>query len=415
MRLWEFGDNKAAQFNMMFEQDFILHVRRLKQRKVPHIVANLKLSEAPTAYGERGPIEDAHARLNSFMQSQKGSFAPMPNGDVFLTWEVSPANTHLVDQTLRIAFPKSTSKLEDDKYLQLYKLPDDYVKIRTIVDEYINDSKPVYSEKRSAQDCIQLLKGSRARGVLSAWTLDQIESLVKKIDVYHYIRSQPIYRCVDADHWERICDEAYIGFNEFRQTYFPHTDVSQPKHLFLELCQLLDGKVLTTLTENYDSVKGMPLSLNLSISTVLGVDFATFARTIPAEERNNFGFEIHCGDLLQDFEITLNMIDTMREEGFHLALDGVSPNMLEYFDFSTLNMDAIKIDVRKDYTKMLGGLKTQKAIMMIDPDKVIFSHCDTEEAIEAGLRLGVSKFQGFLVDDLALERLKAEESPLAQK
>ncbi len=232
--------------------------------------------------------------------------------------------------------------------------------------------------------------------------------MIKKIDIHHFIRSQPIYRFIDADHWERICDETFIGLEELRQKYFPHTIVTEPKHLFLEICQYLDSKTLENFTENYSSIEGMQLSLNLSVTTVLGVEFAKFVRTVPRKDRKNFGFEIQCGDLMQDFEITLNLMETMREEGFHIALDGVSPNMLEYFNFSSLKFDAIKINVRKDNAIMLGNLKTQKAIMMIDPEKVIFSHCDNKAALEAGLNLGVNKFQGFLIDDLALAQIKKQ-------
>jgi len=407
MRLWEFSNDKSAQLDIMNEQDFILQLRKLKRLRIPHIVMNLKLDSIPSGHTGMISIEETHKNIKIFMQSEKGFFTAMSNGDVFLTWEDLEENEHLKDQILKTVM-KFKSKLDSDEYYNIYKLPNDYIKIRTLIDEYMNPSKPSSSSKNNEIDCIQRLKTNKARGELSAWSVDQIECLIKKIDVHHYIRSQPIYKCIDSDNWERICDETFISFDELRQTYIPHTNIFEPKHLFLEVCQFLDKKVLTTLTDNYTSIKGMNLSLNLSITTVLGVGFANFARAIPKSDRGNFGFEIHCGDLLQDFEITLNMIDTMHQEGFNVALDGVSPNMLEYFDFSTLNMDAIKIDVRKDYTKMLNGLKIQKAIMLIGTDKVIFNHCDSHDAIEIGLRLGVSKFQGFLVDDLAIERLKKE-------
>lgn len=409
MRQWEFIDDKAAPLNIVFEQDFVLHIRRLKKQKKPFIVANLLLSAVPSAAGAESSIEDLQNRIKSFMQAERGTFAPMANGDVFLTWEVSPDKTHMVDQILKIAIPHGGGRYDQENYLRLFKLPDDYVKIRETTDEYLKASTPaVISKEQKLVDCIRFLQSERARGDLTAWSVTQIEGLVKRIELHNYILSQPIYNWTEEEKWERICDEAYIGLAGLHQKYFPHTDVHRPKHLFLELCQFLDSKFLMILKENYDSIKGMNLSLNFSIPTVLGVDFAMFTRSVPKEDRGNFGFEVHCGDVLQDFEVTLNMIQTMREEGFNIALDGVTPNMLEYFDFSTLNLDAIKINVSKANVRMLGGLKTQRAIMMIEPEKVIFSHCDNKDALEIGKSCGISKFQGFLIDELAMRQVRQE-------
>lgn len=409
MRQWEFIDDKAAPLNIVFEQDFILHIRRLKKQRTPFIVANLILSAIPSSGIDGSSMEDMHNRLKSFMQSEKGVFAPMSNGDVFLTWEVSPEKAHLVSQVLQIALPPGTGRYDQEDYLQLYKLPDDYVKIREVIDGYLKTTSPALKTKeQKLVDCMRYLQSEDARGDMTAWSVTKIEGLIKRIDLHNYILTQPIYRRHEDGSWERICDEAYIGLGTLHEKYFPHTNVHKPKHLFLELCQFLDTKFLCILKENYDSIQGMNLSLNFSIPTVLGIDFAMFTRNVPKEDRKNFGFEVHCGDLLQDFEVTLNMIDTMREEGFNIALDGVTPNMLKYFDFSSLNLDAIKINVSKDNLQMLGEQETQKAIMLIDPDKVIFSHCDNLAALDIGKTLNITKYQGFLIDEKATRQLRAE-------
>lgn len=109
---------------------------------------------------------------------------------------------------------------------------------------------------------------------------------------------------------------------------------------------------------------------------------------------------------MHDFEITLNILDTLREEGYKIALDGITPNMLEYFSFSNLHSDAIKIDVRRDYVRTLRHENVQFAIRALDPEKVIFVHCDNDESLAIGKQLGVTKFQGFTIDDLALASIK---------
>lgn len=231
MRLWEFGDNKASPLNMVLEQDFILHVRRLKKLKTPHIAANIKLGEIPADYNGRGSIEEAQKRLMSFIQSQEGFFSPMSNGDVFLTWPVCPENKHLVDQSMQVTLPDGVGSKDSSKYMKLYKLPDDYTKVRRTVDNYIHAALPL-ARRNKPDDVMRLLQSPRARGDLTAWSVNLIESLIKKIDIHLYIRSQSIYKLSDGDKWERLYDEAFIGLDELRQEYFSHLNVSQPKHYF---------------------------------------------------------------------------------------------------------------------------------------------------------------------------------------
>jgi EAL domain-containing protein (putative c-di-GMP-specific phosphodiesterase class I) len=223
----------------------------------------------------------------------------------------------------------------------------------------------------------------------------------KDIDLCQYIRSQTIYEYQKDKSWRQIIDETFVGLEEVRVKFFPHLDVTQPKHLFLELCQVLDRNLLEALTLNYDSVNDMTLSLNLSIHTVLGMEFAQFTHRIPRANRARIGFEIHCGDLLQDFAQTLNAIGTMHQEGYRVAIDGITPDMLTYFNFERFNVDFIKINVSKDYATSLKYQAIREGIARAPRDKLIFFHCDSEQALMAGIDIGVTKFQGWLIDDQA--------------
>ncbi|MDX9689313.1 MAG: EAL domain-containing protein [Alphaproteobacteria bacterium] len=401
MRTWEFDDTRASPTNLVLEQDFVLRLRRMNRLATKHVIALLSVNEIPFDYGGRGSIDEAHRRLEALTIAQKGVFAPMSNGDVFLIWPEGSNTIVFPDQALIVLLPHGVQSGDKERFMTLYNLPQDYTLLRARVNDYINGVKTIDSEQTDENSASNLLQSDAARGPLTAWRVNQIERLAKEIDLTQYIRSQSVYAYQSNESWQQLFDEAFIGVDELKMRYFPHTEVTQPKHLFLDLCQLLDRSLLEALTLNYISVAEMPLSLNLSIPTVIGKEFAAFIHSIPRMNRSRIVFEIHCGDLLQDFSLTMNGLATLHQEGFKIAIDGITPDMVGFFNFGALNADYIKINVGKDHVTTLRSSYIHDAIMKIPHDKIIFFHCDSDQAIKLGLEMGITKYQGFLIDNAA--------------
>jgi len=401
MRTWEFDDNRAAPANLVLEQDFILRIRRLHRLGTPHLIANIKLAEIPADYSGRGTLEDAQRRLQSLILAQKGAYAEMSNGDAFLIWPDSAMAKIFPEQALMIALPNGVAPDDFEKYIVLFHLPDDYALLRERANHYVYASREAGTARPDEDSPASLLQSEMSRGPLTAWSTNQIEKLIKEIDLCHFIRSQSIYEYQPDKSWRQLIDETFVGLDEVRLKFFPHIDVSEPKHLFLELCQLLDRSLLETLTLNYDSVSDLTLNLNLSLHTVLGMEFAQFTHRVPRANRARIGFEIHCGDLMQDFTQTLNAIGTLRQEGYKVSIDGITPDMLAYFHFERFDVDFIKINASKNYAASLKYQTIREGIAKAPREKLVFFHCDSEQALTAGLDLGVRKFQGWLIDDQA--------------
>lgn len=400
MRTWEFDDTRAAPSNLVLEQDFILRIRRLHRLGSPHLVANIMLSAIPSDYSGRGTTEEAQRRIQAIALAQKGTYAEMTNGDVFVMWPISSLSKVFPEQLLMVTLPNGVSPGDLDKFVRTYTLPEDYPMLRERANYYISEQRDTPT-KEDDNSPSKLLQSEAARGVLSAWSVSLVEKLVKEIDLCHFIRSQTIYEYQPDKSWKQWFDETFIGLDEVKQKYFPHIDVNQPKHLFLELCQVLDRGLLEALTLNYSSVSDMSLSLNLSLHTVLGMEFAQFTHRIPKASRSRIGFEVHCGDLLQDFTQTLNAIATFKQEGYKISIDGITPDMLGYFNFAKFDVDYFKINVSKDYATSLKFPAIREGIAQAPKDKLVFFHCDNEQSLAAGIDLGVTKFQGWLVDDKA--------------
>jgi len=401
MRMWDLDDTRGLSSSLVLEQDFVLRIRRLHRLGTAQLVALITLSTIPEDYEGFGSIDDAQRRLQALVVAQKGSFANMTNGDVFLIWPASAMSKVFPQQALMVTLPQGASDNDFENYVTLYNLPEDYTALREKADDYINAQRDTLIKKDPKEEPADILLSGNLRGPLTANSVDLIEKLFQDIDLSPFIRSQPVYEYLPDNSWSPLFDEVFISLDALREKHFPHIEVTNPKHLFLELSGALDHGLLVTLTENYDSVSDMELSINLSLQTVLGVAFANFARRVPHAAREKIGFEIHCGDILQDFSQTLNAAATLRQEGFHIALDGLTPDVLMYFNLARFDVDYIKINVTRDYALSLQSPSIRNAIEQFPKDKLIFSHCDTQTALDAGLEMNVTKFQGWTIDDLA--------------
>jgi EAL domain-containing protein (putative c-di-GMP-specific phosphodiesterase class I) len=400
--MWEVEDNKAAPSNLVREQDFILSIRRFHRLGVQRLVVNITLSAIDADYRGRGPLEEVQQRLQTFIESTGGSYAEMSSGDVFLMWPESPAARQFPDQIMKIVLPEGGTDEDNVKFRFVFRLPEDYGQLRERANDYIEASRTAATEQK-ASGAAQALQDESVRGPLTSWTVYQIQKLLNDISIRSHIRRQPVYARDHNGKWAPLWDECFVALNELHRTYFPKLEFETPNHLFLEMCQSLDRRLITGLTRNYELIKGQKLSLNLSVMSVVEAAFTHFSRMLPITEHNLIGFEVHVGDLFQDIDLTLNALATIRREGFKVGLDGITPDMLPYINFPLFNVDFFKINASKAHAGELGTPTARKIIASLPLDKIVFFHCDSAPALVAGTELGVKMFQGWLIDDSAKE------------
>lgn len=404
MRVLETGDSGLLPSDLVREQDFILRVRRFQRLGTAHFVVNLVLTSlAPLANSTRA-LEAAQEQLREFARVTHGTYADMSNGDIFIVWEGN-ADTREIISRLSDLLPQETTKSGNGKgWIQLFTLPANYMKLRERVNYYIDVARTLSKIDTVNGKPSRILQSDAARGPLTAWNVDQIGKLLGDIDLSRYIRTQPIYRRKDEQNWEPVSEEFFISFEELRRERFPRVDLSASEHLFLALCETLDRQFLADLCEHRDLIAGRNANLNLSISSVVGSVFTQFAHGIPFGQRARVCFEIHRGDLFQDFTHALGILDTLKKEGFCVAIDGITPDMLRCLDVTALDADFVKLNVSQDRAGLLSEPDILKRLELIPPEKLIFFRCDNPGSLEAGVRLGVTLFQGWLIDDNAHPR-----------
>ncbi len=363
-----------------------------------HLVINLVLSAVEAFAKSQGALEAVQQQLQEFAKVTQGSYAEMSNGDVFIVWEEKPGIQALPARIVEAILPDVPT--DTSRFLLVWHMPKDYTPVRERTNHYVETAQAI-STLGTGGTPAQILKSEAARGELTAWSVDQIGKLLGEIDLRRYGRTQPIYRYEKDGSWALESEEYFVSFEDLRRERFPKLDLVTPEHLFLALCEMLDQHLLTMLTNRPETISGRPIRLNLSVRSIMSSAFALFGRGIPREKRGLIGFELHRGDLFQDFSLTLAAINAVREEGFKVAIDSVTPDMLAYLNLASFDVDNIKINVSKDRAAQLADPAIQKYLAAIPAEKLVFFRCDNEAALAAGLKLGVKHFQGWLIDDAA--------------
>lgn len=398
-RTWEIDDSKSAMpVDMVREQDFILRVRRLQRLGTAHLVVNLVLSAIAALAKNRNTLEGVQKSLKEFAKLTNGAYAEMSNGDIFIIWEETGDAKLLAERLVGVLPVEHHEKNNAESFLLTYHLPNDYTKLRERSNHYVEVVRAAAAIP--SDDPADKLKSETARGPLTAWSVDQIGKLLDEIDIRAYSRTQPIYRLDPGNAWHAVSEEYFISFDDLRRERFPKLDLITPEHLFFALCEMMDQRLLSILTHSHATIAGRALHFNLSVATVIGSVFAQFTHSIPREKRGLLTFELHRGDLFQDFSRTLGAIDILHKEGFRVAIDSLTPDMLPYLNLAAFKLDCLKINVSGDRVGDLTDAAVRKSMQQLPLEKLIFFRCDSDKALMLGRDLGIKYFQGWHIDDV---------------
>jgi hypothetical protein len=395
MRIWEFEDKKETPSDLVREQDFILRVRRMQRTGLPYLILNFMLVAIEPLVKNAHALEEAQKKLRTFASLTGGLSYEMSNGDVFLVWENPGETRNFANQAIDAALAEY--KANTNLFLLTYKMPENYTLLRERTNDYVEEARARAT-----------MGGSKGRvdessGHLTAKNVDQIEHLLNEIDIRNYGRTQNIFRDSKGA-WTAMAEEYFISFEELRREHFPKLEIARSEHFFFAICSLLDQKLLGAMTVSIKAIVGRSVNLNLSTASIMGSVFAQFVRSIPRDQHSLIGFELNCGDILQDFSLTLGAIEVLKRENFRVAIDGITPDMAPYFDLGKFDVDHIKINVAKDNVSQLANPAVRKGVERTPKEKLIFFHCDNERALTVGREMGVSLFQGWLIDDLATKK-----------
>jgi EAL domain-containing protein (putative c-di-GMP-specific phosphodiesterase class I) len=239
--------------------------------------------------------------------------------------------------------------------------------------------------------------------------LGLVEQALASVDIDGLLACQPVSVIAAGGEPTPVFNEIYISIAEVQRRLMPEVDLASNRWLFQHLTTILDRRLLANLS-NLNPGNGLPVSVNLNVSTLLSPEFLDFDSRLRAKTKKPFIFELQIIDIFADMAAFMFARDVLHERNYRLCIDGLSNLSFPLIDREYLGFDMLKIfwsadmegEVRPDRRGRL-----RDAVALAGPSRVILCRCESDEAVVWGRSLGITMYQGRYVDALLRGGLRA--------
>lgn len=239
--------------------------------------------------------------------------------------------------------------------------------------------------------------------------LEQIERAIEHADLANILRRQEVCAIVPGMRPEPMFHELYFSMHYLAQNLLPGHNVTSDDFLFRHLTRVLDRRMLALMMQRELFHLLKTAALNLNVRTVLSAEFMEFDKATNLQDRGSLAIELPALDVMNDPEEYLFARDFLKERGYKIVLDGVKHLNLPLIDRDWLGFDFVKVtwtpSLYDDAATQRGeALKT--AVHKIGRDRVVLCRVDSEDGLKAGEALGITLYQGRLIEALCAARPK---------
>jgi EAL domain-containing protein (putative c-di-GMP-specific phosphodiesterase class I) len=392
---------------MSAEGDLLSFCRRLIRTPFGYYGINVEFSMFSQLRGNARLVRLQHSLLEELARRYRGQVFVMANTDAFVLIRSDMAASAEVIKTDILRTVLKDPEVKEDQTRRLvhdYTMPDRYNDFRERVEEYMQpDKRP--KENMFDAETGEYVPDVPLEGVLNGAMLVRIEHLIRKADIKPFLKKQDVFVFRPDTGWWPVFEERFVSLTELQRKFFPDVELRRADPLFNQLCRALDEKLLHHLLVNRAKISHK-ISVNISVETVFDQLMLTFAENLDAKERENIIFEINRSEIFQDISQAIEAIKWLQEHHFSVAIDGLSLDLLPFIRAERLKTELIKIHLQRDHIRLLRDEDCLKALRRLPIERIVFSRCDHEGAIQAGQTLGISMFQGWLVDEIATQTKK---------
>ncbi|MEE8188001.1 MAG: hypothetical protein V3T80_02220 [Kiloniellales bacterium] len=300
-------------------------------------------------------------------------------------------------------------------FCEWYDLEKDYGKFLHVARETLDRCERQEAEE-TMPELIEDSQDSQPSHPLDPHNLAVIETAIAQADLSTMIRQQSICAMTSDRKPEAVYSEIYTSIESLRRTLMPTINLYANPWLFQDLTQHLDRRVLNYLSHVDRNVLAKPFSLNLNISTLISPHFLDFDDVLNKQARRGIVIELQLIDIYADLANFLFARDFLRERGYRFCLDGMSHFSLPLIDREKLGVDLVKLFWSADLGDQLDGPRGEflrEAARKVGCERIILARCDSEHALEFGQSLGITLYQGHLLDHMLTEGVSRDESARA--
>ncbi|MDF1748725.1 MAG: EAL domain-containing protein [Alphaproteobacteria bacterium] len=411
----------AQQPNTASQEYLLLdYAQRLERHRDGRRGVHVHLSRLKPQNRREHHIRIALNTLDDFVQTFEGQSFLLGNGD--LIFVVKGANLQQMDDAvmrMRYLFsddPLTQADADSEghgRFATLYNIEGQYAKFLELCER-------VFEEERARQKRLQQMAEQTgetfedARRPLKPEQLGRLEEFLERADLSSVFRRQAVCVVHKESPPKPIFNELFISIYDLAKTVLPDVNLASNRWLFQHLTQTLDRRVLKMLARADDSSLHSSFSINVNVATLLSPEFLEFDSSLRMGSRGTLVVELQILDILSDYSGFIFARDFVREKGYRICLDGITPDLIRFVDRQYMEVDLVKLSSDSVFDTG-GNTETRAAIAQqverVGKGRVILSRCDNEAMIRTGQSMGITMFQGRYLDAVLQQIARAKNPP----
>jgi hypothetical protein len=298
---------------------------------------------------------------------------------------------------------------EDGRFCAWYNLEEDYDALLGRVRQ-LNDGRKLVPDGLAPATLDGMAELAFVGAAVRPTHIEQIERAIEHADLANILRRQEVCAIAPGMPPAPMFHELYFSMYYLAQTLLPGHNVTSDDFLFRRLTRALDRRMLALMMQRELFHMLRKAALNLNVRTVLSAEFMEFDRVTNVKDRGTLAVELPALDIMNDPNEYLFARDFLKERGYKIIIDCVKHLNLPLIDREWLGFDFVKITWTQSLYDDAGGQRggmLKAAVQRIGRDRVILCRVDSEDALKAGEALGITLYQGRLIDGMANGRVAA--------
>jgi len=389
----------------------VREIRRAHRQGRKLAAALVSLERFPQSQARPALTHYLHHALAELAAQLRGTSHDLGGGFRLLLGE-SPRQQ--LEQRLTVLFDTNSAGDAPDAIagaLEFYELPRDHVALRARLDALAPD--PVAERSApSAQDAAEEeAEAAPAAPDPCATLADALRRVVRLLDG---IEPASLLQIGEGarfrrGRWEPLHRRLQMDSGLLRAR-MPHAAVAEIGEPLLDALGVHLDRLLLLHLLLQRPFRRHAVIFRLPRAVLTTPEFARFLAATTREERGRITIEIPWWDALEDEAGGGALRAELRRAGFRLAVGGLLPSLVSLLELGALSGDLLALDVSRPRLPELARPAVLRRLRAVDPEHLLFVGVDRPIALDIGARLGITRFEGALVERL-LWKARAAAAP----
>ncbi len=349
-------------------------------------------------------LEQMQAGLGAIAERVRGKFYRATAGDfvvmvkteehlmVSLVRDLKVEMLRMIEQN----FPGSFGTIDQSRLVVCYDLIHNYRSAADRVTRYAEAAQRL-AEDPEGDAKLRPLTSNDIQKVMQAYKKFGAERFVKA-----FVRHQDSVVGQPGRQLAPMMTEFFISMDLLRKPLFIDIEMRGSGRLFNEFTLVLDQIMLEAF--HALAPTNAPCSLNLNVQSVFTPEFDQFIAQSTPEKMKHVVFEFRQSNIVEHFDEFQVARGLIKEKGARIAVDQIFPQTVGLVDLEYIGASIAKIHWRKGAEEILNERKRALKYLMDCGVMPILIRVDDPKAFEVGAAMGITAFQGFLVDSMLKEQ-----------